>query len=535
VAESVDATGDTGVIGGVDGSVTHIALADGSTLARTAQGSAPVVVALGPNREVAAASRDATGFRLSTVTVRDPDLVVTWTIPDVGTLEVTDLAFAPTGDVLAIGAAGATDPIVVNTLTQTRFGWVQIRPEIGRSASTVAVSRNGVVFATGATGIVSSFPLDQTVSSVDYIGGVGALDALALSPDGSRIWAAGGRAVGWSLAGDDTLGGSPFGVGSTPVAFSHDGTHLLARGFMTSDDAPAGATTAQLFTADSREAAGVPVVGEPIGFADNDLALVRQGDDIVLLDRFGVEVDRFTLPAASVAVVVAPSGTRIGSITADGSFAVLDARDGALIRTVEGDATEPIGAVAFGDDDTIAITRPTAGRIDLEGITSEQANDSIPISEQQGSALAFAPRRDLLAVGARDGSTTLYRLDSLEPQRTITGPNGPVNALRFTDEGSVLVIAAADGTVRRVDTESGIAIGGAFPYSGVRSTVVVDAAGSRLAGANGFGMLVFDLDASTWRKRACTLAGANLTLAEWRQFLGSTAPRPTCNEHPPPS
>lgn len=532
VAASVDAAGDNGLIGGVDGSLTHIDLSDGATLARTAQGSTPVVVALGPNREVAAASREPDGFRLTTVTVRGPDLVVTWTVPGIDTQDVTDLAFAPTGDVLAIGTNTQADPIVLNTITQTTVGRVQIRPEIGRSASTVAVSRNGVVFSTGATGIVSTFPLDQTFAAIDYVGGVGALGSIALSADGSRVWAAGGTAVGWSLSGDDSLGGAPFGPGSDPVAFSRDGERLLVRGFSSNSSG----RTAQLFTLDAREAIGAPVAGEPIGFSDDDLAVVRSGDDVVLLDRFGTEVDRFTVQGVE-RLVISQSGTRLaGVVTATGSVSIIDVHGAGQVTTVEGTTGEPVGVTQFADDaETIAIARPAAGRVDVVELTSGQQTATISITDEQGTALAFGPRHEALAVGALDGSTTLFSLAGGKPTRTITGPNGPVGGLRFTDDGSVLVVAAADGTVRRIDVESGTAIGGAFPYSGVQSTVVVDAASSRLAGANGFGILVFDLDADVWNAQACRLAGANLTLDEWSEFLGDLEPRATCAEHPPPS
>jgi hypothetical protein len=47
------------------------------------------------------------------------------------------------------------------------------------------------------------------------------------------------------------------------------------------------------------------------------------------------------------------------------------------------------------------------------------------------------------------------------------------------------------------------------------------------------GLLVrWDLDPRHWARRACELAGRNLTRPEWRQYMGDSAYHKTCAQWP---
>ena len=45
-------------------------------------------------------------------------------------------------------------------------------------------------------------------------------------------------------------------------------------------------------------------------------------------------------------------------------------------------------------------------------------------------------------------------------------------------------------------------------------------------------LTVFELDPREWRRRACEIAGRNLTGTEWSQYVGAEPYRPTCRQWP---
>jgi hypothetical protein len=56
-----------------------------------------------------------------------------------------------------------------------------------------------------------------------------------------------------------------------------------------------------------------------------------------------------------------------------------------------------------------------------------------------------------------------------------------------------------------------------------------------LASANRFGTVwIWDIDPNSWAARLCRVANRNLSISEWRHFIGATVPyRRTCPDLPP--
>lgn len=548
VAAHIAAFGDRGVVGGRDGTITTFTLADGAQLRHVLQGTGDVVVAIGPDSMIpgsmmiVSASREGGASGVSTVVVSNGDLALQWAVPALAPYEVTDIAIADPGQSIAFGTRDQPEPIVVSTSSRSTQGWLAIRPLLGRSASVVTFTSTNVLMATGNSGVVSSWPLDPTAIPKDYLGGTGALAALATSADGSQLWAAGETVVGWSLAGVDPLGGEPFGGLSVPVSFSHDGKQLLVQSFNASSVLAEVQIISQLIDAESHELVGSGFAGVPIGFLDDDHAIARFFNDVVILDRSGVEVRRYALPtdvaATTNSVTISPNGTRLLLSRLDNTATIVDAESGEIIRDNLGTAEAgSIAAVAFGDDDTLALAYPTAKQVVIVDAGETHAVD---VTDADITALAFDPRLATLAVGGSDGASRLYDLATAAPANSpsgapFVGPTGRVQSLTFDPDGSVLTIASADGTVRRFDVASRLAIGSAFPLFPNGDRAVIDPDGTVLAGANEFGMVLFDLEPTAWLERACELAGANLTRAEWTRYLGDEKPRATCEQYPAPA
>jgi WD40 repeat protein len=98
----------------------------------------------------------------------------------------------------------------------------------------------------------------------------------------------------------------------------------------------------------------------------------------------------------------------------------------------------------------------------------------------------------------------------------------------------LLAIANGDGTVSLRDARSGDRIG---PFlhnheDGVRA-VAFSSDGALLASTGVDGRVVlWDTSPEDWEARACAVASRNLTLAEWRRYLGQRPYQRTCPDLP---
>ncbi len=148
-----------------------------------------------------------------------------------------------------------------------------------------------------------------------------------------------------------------------------------------------------------------------------------------------------------------------------------------------------------------------------------------------GPHLAVSPDGTVVAAADRTGVLRLFDARTLEWVGPASG--APAGAYRdFAPDGSQ-VAAVVDGRVSLWDGRTGA----------YQASLPVDAAGPVSVAylADGSGLVVAAADGRTWTtdprvdswtRRACALAGRNLTRAEWRAFFPSRDYRATC---PPPA
>jgi DNA-binding SARP family transcriptional activator/WD40 repeat protein len=229
------------------------------------------------------------------------------------------------------------------------------------------------------------------------------------------------------------------------------------------------------------------------------------GDLVYVVDRRGElsTYDRATLRRVRAGVDV---GTGVTTMGARGDVVILLRGDGSVVRvrpetddvlgeSPAGTLTDPEGAPNDASPDgTLLATADAEGRMrlldleTLEWIGSDARADTLA---DAGGWVAFAPDGHQFAalhtnrIGLWDGHTGAYQ-GSLPLPSLATG-----GSIRYLPNSSGVVIAARDGRTWIANTRT-----------------------------------------DTWADRACTIAGRNLTQAEWTKFFPSRHYEVTCPRWP---
>lgn len=419
-------------------------------------------------------------------------------------------------------------------------------------------------------------------------GQVGALLAVAWSPDGRRLASGNGSVVAlWDAASGPRLGQRvELGAGELrAVAASADGLTLAAQG----REALSGELALRLWDLESGRLRGV-MRGELPDDGGRPPSLAWSPDGRYLFTaNTGREVRR--LEASSGRILDAwqaagggqsrwtrlawsPGGTRLAAAGTGGEVEVWDARSRrqrapseprAETRRAEessspGGAGRPrVSALAWSPDGRRLATgdaggglwlwdgegdRHLAGRLAEPGGSAARPRTGLSPTEQPPAAagrgaeviaLAWSPDGQTLAVAGRDRSLRLWQagagkaraLALVEP-----GASGmaPVIALAWGPDGRTLAGATLDRQILLWDTARRQLLAG--PLRGHRDTITAlffDPPGRVLSSVGIDGELWrWDVDFDSWRERACRLSGRDLGAEERRLFLIDAAGPPLC-------
>jgi WD40 repeat protein len=311
----------------------------------------------------------------------------------------------------------------------------------------------------------------------------GAVRAVAFSPDGSRLAAAGaaGARVWDARTGREALSIGGPAAGLVDVAFSPDGTrlatasHSFAAATATADvwDARSGA---HVLTLRDHTGSVLAVLWSPDGqrlltaSSDNTVKVWEALSGQELLTLRGESVtqgdarseDKRLTPQEPAALgfgqagmnsaAFSPDGARLATGSVDGAVKIWDARTGQEeVATLRG--VESPSAMAFSPDGSKLAATSFKGTSIWDTVSGAQI--STLQDQKLVRALAFSPDGTRLATGSYGKTAKVWDARTGREQLNLLGHSDSVTAVAFSPDGSQLATASMDKTAKVWDARTG--------------------------------------------------------------------------------
>jgi WD40 repeat protein len=369
-------------------------------------------------------------------------------------------------------------------------------------------------------------------------GGVWA-SSLDWSADDRTLYAAGENLMKWRLAsipglltlGEDTpaVEGAAYGLSLA----APDG-HTLARtrsGRLWFVDLTTGRTTAP--------SAPLPAVWNPRWSPDARWLLTTAGDGRLRVWD--------TATGRRVAVRQFPEGAEIrATFSSDGDQVYVVDRNGKLatyeratLRRVGAGVEVGRGVTALGArGDVVLVLRGDGSFVRVRPETGEILGDAPAgtVTAPEDAPNDLSPDGSLLATSGADHRMRLLDVEHLTWIGSDARTDGLADAggtVAFAPDGSQFAALQVDG-IGLWDGHTG-AYAGSLPFpaqaTGASIRYLPDSSGLLIAARDGRTWTA-DTRTGAWAQRACTVAGRNLTPAEWEQFFHSRPYHATCPQRP---
>jgi WD40 repeat protein len=436
---------------------------------------------------------------------------------------------------------GQTDTAVVDALYARKHLRTVI--QTGDPISSLALSPDGTRIVTGGAGRIGSFGPDarpgrspvrvwDSASGVQietpprFIWGMGAVEAVAFSPDGQRIAVSRNTGIElWDAVTAQPSSSSMTGqsVDVKKMAFSADGQRIVSGGLLGTlqlwdvrtgqqissvlsgageavvrvafrpDGQPIAAVRSdgviRLCDAATARQIGPALTGDGNGV--RDIAFSPDGSRMIFGDADGTLRLRDTTTgeqigvpwngdggSAVVAVSFSPDGKRVVSADSNHAVRLWDTATGRPIGTALTGHTDLVADVVFSADGTEVVSGGRDGSVRIWDVAS------IALAYQSSAfdALAVSPDGSRIVSGSEDGVVQLWDVRSAQPiGRPMTGHTGAVTQVAFSPDGRRIASASVDGTARLWNADTGELFGGPLVgHRGVLWGVAFSPDGARL-------------------------------------------------------
>jgi WD40 repeat protein len=196
-----------------------------------------------------------------------------------------------------------------------------------------------------------------------------------------------------------------------------------------------------------------------------------------------------------------------------------------------GNSVNGSDVVAFSHDSKLLAATMLAGGIRVFDASSGRVVRTLADPGDDGISLAFAPRGTLLAEGTVGGTVEMW--DALTGKRLaepLLADTASITDLVFDPSGRRFATTSyEDGTIKLWFT-SGLQQEGPRLVSdpGATSAVAFLPGGNLLAVDDRGNAFTWPASLDAWEQRACSLAGRNLTRAEWAELVGGPSYTSVC-------
>jgi WD40 repeat protein len=266
------------------------------------------------------------------------------------------------------------------------------------------------------------------------------------------------------------------------------------------------------------------------------IAVTGEGGSVELRDlasgaRVGPPLPR--LDTDGQALAFSPDGTHlavadIGLGQLPSTLLVLDLRTGGVRDASLGSFARQLSYSADGE--LLAIAVANAG-VELRDASSLRVVARLPNEAEDSDArwASFSPDGRRLAVSYFEGGTQLWNVATRRHAGPpLTGHEGAPLTAEFAPDGRTLATTATDGSVILWDVATRRAIGTERLRQGWTSARF-SPDGRRLFALHADGdALRWEVDPDTWSQHACSVAGRELTRAEWDEFVPEQDYRRVC-------
>lgn len=236
----------------------------------------------------------------------------------------------------------------------------------------------------------------------------------------------------------------PFSAGAGPVA------GLSAAGHPATIASAGGDNVLYLWNADGSLRAWRRLAGQPAAVAASpagtSLAVAQAGGAVTVFGLPGLTVtQRLRVPGRVVSAAFSPDGALL-AVVDRATVSVWDlARGRRLWHNYSGRGF--LDAVAFGPEGTRVATVSSQGSVSSwDARTGRWLGGASPQTES-GNAIAVSPDGRLLATAGNDGNIIVWDSRSLRRVATLAGPVSSIRSLAFAPAGDLLAAAESNGTI----------------------------------------------------------------------------------------